>query len=42
MIRRALEKVISEDLHEVWTLLTHEEKRLVADSFQIHNFKKIR
>ncbi len=40
MIRRALEKVISEDLHEVWTLLTHEEKRLVADSFQIHNFKK--
>lgn len=40
MIRKALEQVIQEDLHEVWTLLTHEEKRLVADKFTLHNFKK--
>ncbi len=40
MIRSALEKVIQEDLHEVWTLLNHEEKRLVAENFTLHNFKK--
>lgn len=40
MIRRALEKVIQEDLHEVWSLLDHEEKRLIVDNFTIHNYKK--
>ncbi|MCH5245086.1 MAG: Crp/Fnr family transcriptional regulator [Muribaculaceae bacterium] len=40
VMKRALEKVIREDLHEVWSLLSGEEKRLVIDNFEIHNFKK--
>ncbi|MDE6267773.1 MAG: Crp/Fnr family transcriptional regulator [Muribaculaceae bacterium] len=40
MIKQALEKVISEDLAELWKLLDSEEKRQVTDAFVIHNFKK--
>jgi CRP-like cAMP-binding protein len=41
MIKKStLEKIISEDLAEIWTVLTAEEKHLVADNFVIHNFKK--
>lgn len=40
MIKAALEKVIAEDLHEVWTLLTPDEKRIVTDNFQIEHYKK--
>lgn len=39
-MKSALEKVIREDLHEVWSLLNGDEKRLVIDNFEIHNFKK--
>lgn len=35
-----LEKVINEDLAEIWTLLNSDERRAVAENFQIHNFKK--
>lgn len=31
---------MSEDLSEIWTILTSDEKRLVADNFTLHNFKK--
>ncbi len=38
--KSALEKVISEDLAEIWSILTVEEKRRIIDNFVIHNFKK--
>lgn len=41
MIKKsALEKVISEDLAEIWSILNGEEKRRIIDNFSIHNFKK--
>ncbi len=40
MIKSALEKVISEDLAEIWSILDGDEKRRIIDNFQIHNFKK--
>ncbi len=40
MIKDALEKVISEDLSEIWTLLDGEEKRRITDNFTLHHFKK--
>lgn len=40
MIKSALEKVISEDLSELWTVLTPDEKRKVIDNFTTHTFKK--
>ncbi len=41
MIQKStLEKIISEDLAEIWSILTAEERRLIADQFHIHNFKK--
>lgn len=40
MIKSALDKVISEDLAELWSVLNGEEKRKIIDSFVIHNFKK--
>lgn len=40
MIKSALEKVINEDMSEIWSVLDSEQKRLVADNLEIHNFKK--
>ena len=40
MIKEALEKVISEDLNEIWSILDGEEKRRIIDNFQLQNFKK--
>jgi CRP-like cAMP-binding protein len=40
IIKSALEKVISEDLAAIWSLLNADEKRLILDNFEIHNFKK--
>lgn len=40
MIKTALEKVMAEDLSEIWTILTAEEKRMITDTFQLHHFKK--
>ena len=40
MIKEALEKVMSHDLSELWTILTPDEKRVIVDNFSIHNFKK--
>jgi len=39
-IKSTLEKVISEDLAEIWSLLNSEEKRQILENFEIHNFKK--
>lgn len=41
MIKKStLEKVISEDLAAIWSILTPQEKRRITDNFMIHNFKK--
>lgn len=40
MLKNTIEKVINEDMSAIWTLLDNDEKRLVIDNFQIHNFKK--
>lgn len=40
MIKAALEKVMNEDMADIWSILSSEEKRLVAENLVIHNFKK--
>lgn len=40
MIKRALDKVISEDMSEIWAILDNDEKRRIIDAFKIHEFKK--
>lgn len=40
MIKTAIEKVMREDLNDLWSLLDADEKRLVIDNFVIHNFKR--
>ena len=40
MIREVLEQVISEDLTEIWSVLTPDEKRLVSENFTLHHYKK--
>ena len=40
MIKGALDKIIEEDLAEIWALLDGDEKRRIIDNFQIINFKK--
>ena len=40
MIKSALEKVVSEDLAEIWSILTNEAKHRIINAFEIHNFKK--
>ena len=40
MIKSALEKVINEDMAEIWSWLSQEEKRAVAENLVIHTFKK--
>lgn len=40
MIKAALEKVINEDMAEIWSILSNEEKRLVVDNLIIHTYKK--
>ena len=40
MIRQALEKVINEDMADIWSILDADEKRLIVENFVIHSFKK--
>lgn len=40
MIKDALEKVMSEDMAEIWSILSGDEKRRVTDSFSLHHYKK--
>lgn len=40
MIKSALEKIICEDMGDIWQLLDGNEKRLIIENFEVHNFKK--
>lgn len=40
MIKKALEYVISEDMSDIWSILSGDEKRLITDNFSIQHFKK--
>lgn len=40
MIKAAIEKVINEDMAEIWSLLDGDEKRIILDNFEIQHFKK--
>lgn len=40
MIKAALERVINEDMAEIWSILTPDEKRIITDNLRIHSFKK--
>lgn len=40
MIKTAIEKVMQEDLSEIWSVLDGDEKRKIIDNFNIHSFKK--
>lgn len=40
MLKAALEKVINEDMAEIWSVLSPDEKRIVTDNLQIQSFKK--
>ena len=40
MIKDALQKVVTEDMAEIWSILSPEEKRLITDNIKIHTFKK--
>ena len=40
MIKRTLDRVLSEDMSEIWAVLDNDEKRRIIDAFTIHHFKK--
>lgn len=40
MIKEALARVINEDMHDIWRVLNADERRVIVDNFQIHDFKK--
>ncbi|MDE6207821.1 MAG: Crp/Fnr family transcriptional regulator [Muribaculaceae bacterium] len=40
MIRSALQKVMNEDMAEIWTILSQDERRLVAENLQIREYSK--
>ncbi len=40
MIKETIEKILTEELTEIWALLTNEEKRQLIDNFTIHHYKK--
>lgn len=39
-MKSTIEQIVSEELSEIWQVLTNEEKRLVVDNFKIHHYKK--
>lgn len=40
MIRKVIEQVMKDDMAAIWSILDADEKRRVAETFTIHNFKK--
>lgn len=40
MIKSAIEKVINDDMAEIWSILGQDEKRLIVENFSIQTFKK--
>ncbi len=40
MIKGTIEKILTEELAEIWALLSNEEKRLLIENFSIQSYKK--
>ncbi len=40
MVKSELEKIISQDLADIWSILDGDEKRRIIDAVQLHTFKK--
>lgn len=40
MIKSTIDKILTEELTEIWALLSNEEKRQIIDNFTIHKYKK--
>lgn len=40
MIKAALERVINEDMAEIWARLNSDERRLVVENMEVHTYKK--
>ena len=40
MLKTTIEQVVNEDLSAIWTVLDNEERRLVAENFIIHSYKR--
>ena len=40
MIKASLQKVINEDMAEIWTRLNSDERRLVVENMEVHTYKK--
>lgn len=40
MIKSTIEQLLTEDFAEIWKVLSSEEKRLLAENFTIHQYKK--
>lgn len=40
MIKSTIDKILTEELTEIWKLLTNEEKRQLIDNFTIHHYNK--
>lgn len=38
--KSTIERIISEDMAAIWSILNKDEKHLITDNFVIHNFKK--
>lgn len=38
--KSTLEQIISQDMSDLWNVLTADEKRVVTDNFKIHHYKK--
>lgn len=38
--KSTLEKIISEDLSEIWSILSQKEKKIITDNFEVQNFRK--
>lgn len=38
--KSTLEHIISNDMSDMWKVLSGDEKRLITDNFEIHNYKK--
>ena len=40
MLKTTIEKVINNDLSEIWSVLDNEERRQIVENFEVQNFKK--
>ena len=42
IIKKALEKVVSEDLADIWSILESDQKRRIVEVFEMHDFCRAR